>query len=193
MSALLLWAYDYGSKSQLIPLFPELRTILAEAFELAAEAAEYVVAGNYRLACQGPAGWRNVNLRTQFERILDRAGIDPWPRLFHNLRSSRQTELAESFPSHVVCAWLGNSEKIARVHYLQVTDEHFARAAHEAAHNPAQQAHASGRKVRQESRQPLTIAENCEGLRCCATVQTDGEGFEPTVDFRPRRFSRPVP
>ena len=23
--------------------------------------------------------------------------------------------------------------------------------------------------------------------------KADGEGFEPTVDFRPRRFSRPVP
>ena len=44
------------------------------------------------------------------------------------LRSSRQTELAERFPSHVVCGWLGNSEDIARKHYYQTTDEHFARA-----------------------------------------------------------------
>jgi integrase len=103
-----------GKASRLIPLFPELLPILAEAFEAAPKGAEYVVSGNYREACQGPAGWRNVNLRTQFERILGRAGIDPWPRPFHNLRSSRQTELAELFPSHVVCAWLGNSEEIAR-------------------------------------------------------------------------------
>jgi hypothetical protein len=37
-------------------------------------------------------------------------------------------ELEETFPSHVVCAWLGNSEKVARAHYLRVTDEHFDQA-----------------------------------------------------------------
>ena len=53
----------------------------------------------------------------------------PWPKLFQNLRSSRQTELTETWPAHVVCAWIGNSEVVARDHYLQITDEHFATAA----------------------------------------------------------------
>ena len=70
----------------------------------------------------------NHHWRTTFLKIVQRAGLQPWPRIFHNLRSSRQTELAEQFPSHVVCAWLGNSEDIARRHYLQVTDDHFAEA-----------------------------------------------------------------
>jgi hypothetical protein len=30
--------------------------------------------------------------------------------------------------SHVVCKWIGNSQDVARKHYLQVTDEHFSRA-----------------------------------------------------------------
>jgi hypothetical protein len=39
------------------------------------------------------------------------------------MRSTRQTELvASGFPSHVVCAWLGNSTDVANEHYLQVTD-----------------------------------------------------------------------
>jgi len=29
---------------------------------------------------------------------------------------------------HVVTAWLGNTEAIAREHYLQITDGHFERA-----------------------------------------------------------------
>ena len=33
-----------------------------------------------------------------------------------------------TFPSHVVCEWLGNSEDIARKHYYQMTDDHFAQA-----------------------------------------------------------------
>ena len=76
----------------------------------------------------GKSGWRNCNLRTRFLKILKRAGVQKWPRLFRNIRSSRQTELAEIFPSHVVCAWMGNSEDIAKKHYLQVTDAHFATA-----------------------------------------------------------------
>ncbi len=32
-----------------------------------------------------------------------RAGLKPWAKLFHNLRASRQTELENDFPSHVVC------------------------------------------------------------------------------------------
>jgi hypothetical protein len=62
------------------------------------------------------------------ERIIKRSGVKPWPKLFHNLQSTRQTELTEKFPSHVVCAWLGNSRAVAQDHYLQVTDAHFTQA-----------------------------------------------------------------
>ena len=86
----------------------------------------------FRKAAIGPSGWRNCNLRTTFEKIVKRAGLTPWPRLFHAMRASRQTELAETYPSHVVSAWLGNSEDIARRHYLMVTDEHYAKAAGDA-------------------------------------------------------------
>lgn len=70
----------------------------------------------------------NTNLRTQLLRIINRAGLKPWPKLFQNLRSTRETELAESFPIHVVTAWLGNSQLVATKHYLQVTDAHFEEA-----------------------------------------------------------------
>ena len=71
------------------------------------------------------------NLRTQLKRIIRRAGLEPWPKPFHNLRASRETELAQSFPLHVVCAWIGNTERIAAKHYLQVTEDYFALAATE--------------------------------------------------------------
>ncbi len=114
-----------GKDTRVIPLFPELRPILEEAFEAAPEGAVYVVNVKYRKAVMGPRGWRGCNLRTTMEKIIRRAGMTPWPRLFHNLRSSRETELCERFPIHVVTAWLGNTPEIARKHYLQVTDEHF--------------------------------------------------------------------
>lgn len=54
--------------------------------------------------------------------------MTPWPKLFQNLRSTRETELAETFPLHVVCSWIGNTQSVVAKHYLQVTDEHFKKA-----------------------------------------------------------------
>lgn len=70
----------------------------------------------------------NANLRTQLKKIIKRAKLTPWPKLFHNLRATRETELAERFPMHVVCKWLGNTARVAAQHYLQVTDAHYADA-----------------------------------------------------------------
>ncbi len=121
--------HHVGKASRAIPLFAELRPILAEAFDLAPDGAVYVVDGNHREAANTASGWRNCNLRTQFERIVKRAGLQPWPRLFHAMRASRETELAKEYPIHVVTAWLGNTPRIALKHYLQVTDADFERAA----------------------------------------------------------------
>lgn len=117
-----------GKATRTIPLFPELRPILEEAFVLASDGAEYVVGGAYRQKANTNGGWRNCNLRTQLERLLKRAGLKPWPRLFHALRASRETELAKDFPIHVVTSWLGNTPRIALKHYLQVTDADFEQA-----------------------------------------------------------------
>jgi integrase len=126
-----------GKESRFIPMFPELRPYLEELFDQAEPGNEYVIT-RYRGG--------SVNLRTQLERIIRRAGVTPWGKPWQNLRSTRETELMEEYPAHVVCAWIGNSESVARKHYLQLTDEHFARAvrggAPKAAQKAAQQAHA---------------------------------------------------
>jgi hypothetical protein len=62
-------------------------------------------------------------------KIIRRAGLKPWPRLFQNLRPTRETELPARFPVHIVTAWIGNSAAIAAMHYLQVTDADFEAAA----------------------------------------------------------------
>jgi len=115
---------------RIIPLFPELRSHLLNAFEHAEEGGEWCIA-RYR----DPS----VNLRTQLQKIIRRAGLVPWPKLWQNLRSTRETELADEFPIHVVCKWIGNSQPVAARHYLQLTDEHFERAAGCAAHPKAAQ------------------------------------------------------
>jgi len=112
-----------GGGQREVPLFPEIRKALAEVWkEVPAGTLDTApVITRYRQT--------NSNLRTQFQRITERAGVTPLPRLFHNLRSSRQTESAQEHPDYLVTAWLGNSEQVARDHYLQVRDEDFARAA----------------------------------------------------------------
>ncbi len=108
-----------GKDSRFVPIFPELRPHLEAAWDQAADGAEFVIVRHRD---------GNVNLRTHLLRIIAKAGLTAWPKLFQNLRSTRETELAETYPLHVVTAWLGNSQLIAAKHYLQVTDEHFAKA-----------------------------------------------------------------
>ena len=118
----------------------------------------------FRRSALGKAGWINCNLRTQFERIIQRAGLQPWPRLFQNLRSSRETELMERFPIHTVTAWLGNTPAVAMRHYLQVRDEDFARAAQGEAdpkQNAKQSVHVSGgTDSHEECKNPRKHAKN---------------------------------
>ena len=112
-----------GKESREIPLFPELKPLLEEAYHAAPDGAIHVIR-RYRDT--------NQNLRTQFQRILRRAGVDPWPKLFQNLRASRETELAADYPAHVVAAWMGHSVIVSAKHYLQVTDSDFDKAVQKA-------------------------------------------------------------
>ena len=115
-----------GKECRQAPLFPELKPLLAEGLELAKDKSEFIIT-RYRDPGQ--------NLRTTFEKIIKRAGLVPWPKLFQNMRSSRETELVETYPVHVVTAWLGNTASVAAKHYLQTTEEHFEKAVQ----NPVQQ------------------------------------------------------
>ena len=117
-----------GKAYRVVPIFATLKPYLEEAFEVASEGAEYVVPGEHREAAKQPGGWMNCNLRTQFLKLIKRAGLQPWPRLFHNLRASCETDLMASHPIHVVTAWIGNTPAIALKHYLQVLDADFEKA-----------------------------------------------------------------
>jgi integrase len=122
-----------GHAERLVPIFPELRPLLNEAWDAAQSGAEYVIARHRD---------ENVNLRTHMHRIIRRAGLTPWPKTFQNLRSSRQTELvAEKYDIQDVCDWLGNSPAVALRHYLQRSDAGYKRAigGAQAAHKQAQQ------------------------------------------------------
>lgn len=128
-------AHHDGKGSRVIPLFPELREHLQELYDEAEDKDGFVITRTRTT---------EANLRTMFLRIIDRAGLKPWPKLFHNLRASRETELAGEFPIHVVCKWIGNSIQVASRNYLQVRDDDFAKAAGTPDHIPNQSVTAGG-------------------------------------------------
>jgi integrase len=177
-----------GKASRTIPLFPELRPMLAEAFDLAPDGAEYVVDEKFRRAAMGPSGWMNANLRTTFQKIVQRAGLQSWPRLFHNLRASRETELVEVYPVQVVTSWLGNTPSVAMRHYLMTTDEHFDAAVNgdiKVAQKAAQHAHAIERNEPQVATAAHKKTPALPGLASSGDFsqlpEMAGTGFEPVT------------
>lgn len=136
-----------------VPIFPELRPLFQDAFDMAEDGDVY---------CITRYGDSGTNLRTQLTKIIRRAGLEPWPKLFQNCRSTRETELFKITGGNVkaVCNWIGNSPKIAMEHYAQVTEADMREAAktsllchaEKAAHNPAQYPAANGSKRPQTER-----------------------------------------
>ena len=108
-----------GRGERLVPIFDELLSPLEECFDAAPEGSRAIIA-RYRD--------RGVNLRTQFQKILRRAGVEQWPRLFHAMRATRQTELARVLPIDHVCRIMGNSPLIASRHYLSMSAEDYEQA-----------------------------------------------------------------
>lgn len=109
-----------GKDHRMIPLYPELRPYLLEVFEAAEPGTERVIT-EYPVT--------TPNLRTQLHRIMRRAGLTPGVKMWQNMRSTRETELAERWPIHLVCKWMGNTRAVAQEHYLQVRDSDFDQAA----------------------------------------------------------------
>lgn len=66
--------------------------------------------------------------RRWLEAAIRSAHVEPWSDLWVNLRRSARTDLEDRFPSHVCDAWLGHSTRVAKDHYLMVTEEHWQAA-----------------------------------------------------------------
>ncbi|MBM4103808.1 MAG: integrase [Planctomycetes bacterium] len=124
---------------RIVPMFPELKPLFQDAYDSAKEGAVYCVE-SYRGG--------KVNLRTQLGRILKRAGIAAWPKLFQNCRSTRETELFKMTGGNLkaVCSWLGNSPAVAMAHYAQVTDADMKQAAEKTVLNHAENTVQNGGK-----------------------------------------------
>lgn len=150
-----------------VPMFPELKSLFQDAFDEAKTGTVYCIT-QYRDEI--------TNLRTQMKKIIVRAGLEPWPKTFQNLRSTRETELFKLTNGNVkaVCSWIGNTPAVAMQHYAQVTEADMKEAAKmvvmddakKAVHNPV---HTSADYSRTESHESKINSDitscNCKGLR----------------------------
>ena len=104
-----------GKGQRIVPIFADLLPILRDAQELAEDGSSHVIT-RYRD--------NSTNLRTQAHRIIKRAGLQPWPKCFQNLRASLATELVQFLPLHQAAEWTGHSIQTMQKFYLQITPEH---------------------------------------------------------------------
>jgi integrase len=108
-----------------VPLFPELVPYLQELSDAVGPGVCVPLSDPVFPMAIDP----KANLRTHLERLIVRAGVTPWPKLFVNLRSSRETELLAKYPVADVCRWMGHSPTVAAKHYAQARPEIADRAA----------------------------------------------------------------
>lgn len=110
---------------RMVPIVPELQDELQAAYDAADEGTLRVV----------PWLRSGTNPRTHLLRIIERAGVTAWPRLYQNLRASCENDWVEKYPAHVAGAWIGHSPTVQAKHYLHVRDAHFEAATKRALKN----------------------------------------------------------
>jgi integrase len=164
---------------RVVPMFPELRPLFQDAFDHAPDGAVYCI-DRYK------GQWSNVGVH--MARIIKRAGLDVWPKLFQNLRSTRETELFKITGGNVkaVCNWIGNTPAVAMTHYAQVTEADIQEAAkmsllsdaEKEVQNPVQIGAESSRTESHDTQEEPTVSPClCESKRefatPCEVVQKD--------------------
>jgi len=183
---------------RVIPLFPLLRPHLEAAFEQAPEGSVYIFPDEWRDRARGDDGWAGANVRTTFAKIIRRAGVEPWPRLWHSLRASCESDLAQSFPLATVTKWLGNTPSVALRHYVDPTEAAFDRALDwrpkSGAKSGAPEAQNTAQRVAagngDESRKASKVLDNCDSTPLAAHRNQlqhkdlrECMGIEPTASF----------
>lgn len=109
----------YGEEhaDRVVPIVPVLARELDKQLQEQPTGESYLIWEN-----------RRKGFDSGFRRILFDAGLEKWPKLFQNLRSSCENDwIKDGIPSHVVASWLGHSVRTQEAYYLRVLPEYFDR------------------------------------------------------------------
>jgi integrase len=114
------------TKARTVPIFGDFRPLL-EAYHRQVIGPDMQTIATGRIFPHCPS---QTQLARKLNQTIAKAGMQPWPRPYMNLRSSCETYLIrQGFDLTTVTTWLGNSPRIAQQHYLQVTPGDIAKAA----------------------------------------------------------------
>lgn len=105
-----------GKGTRQTPLFPQLRKEL-EAWKREADASpdDRVISRFSEQTNPGPL----------LRKILQKAGITPWPRLIQNLRASATMDITRCCKPSDESEWLGHSALVSLQHYQRSTQDAF--------------------------------------------------------------------
>ena len=116
-----------GRATRTVPIFAELRPHLERAFRERAADAVYVL----------PRVRATTELSTHAKRLVTKAGVKLWPKLFVNMRGSCSDDLERrGVTEKAINAWIGNTSRIRQRHCHAVRAEDWA-AVTGVAGNPA--------------------------------------------------------
>jgi integrase len=106
-----------GRGHRTVPISVELRPHLERAYAERDEDAVYVV----------PRVRVTSNLGTHAKRLVKKAGVAVWPKLFVNMRGSCSDDLERrGIPEKAINAWIGNTARLRSKHYHAVRAEDWA-------------------------------------------------------------------
>ncbi len=112
-------------KPRLVPIFAPLDAIIRDAFESLPDRTpkrQHLIQAENRRQPES-------NLRTEAMKLIDRAGVDVWEKLFQNLRMSCATDLLNAgYPVTKVADWLGHSVAVLLEHYKGTTGREIQEA-----------------------------------------------------------------
>lgn len=160
-----------GGEVRDIEIHGLLRPILDEAFHAAPEGATHVVTLSRDA---------RTNFRTHALRIIERAGVERWPKVMQNLRASRLTDLLyENRPIHEVAAEMGHSPEVALKHYAMTLGRNRS--------HPSQPARQPARPAPDNdgTQEPTTQAREAALVTKHAVSQAETRPHDPSD--RPRR------
>ncbi len=160
---------------RIVPMLPSIEAELLAWFNEAPE-GEFVF----------PEINGDTNLRTQLEKIINRAGVKQWPKLWQNLRASGCTDFARTLPSHIAAAICGHTEQIAQEHYWQVTDSDMSNAMLKMSLQPEAKSEAESTRIdpqgpESEAKPEAIFSGKTQETQCFSTKAMDDIGLEPTT------------
>ena len=151
-----------GHEQRIIPITPRLMELLQGRFDACEEGEEILV------SVGGSGGGTTRPAR----RIIKRASVEPWQKLWLTLRKSCEKEWAMTLPQYAVSKWLGHSIEVSGRHYANdVPDELYEKAAAPAQRDAQQKAHATDGNAR-KTKQAATKSDGLSSRDCSGFPQS---------------------